>query len=611
LHQKVGEGIEQIYQDRIEEFYEELAWHYSQSGDFPKAIDYLFKAGNKAKMMHANQEAIFHFERALEFIQAQPADKRRLPLEMMIREALGDVLFTTGAHHEAEVQLNHALNLASKQRDVQHLAALTYKLADVTHWQVDFDRAIEIAESGLAALGDQTHSPEAASLLDVITCSYWAKRDLQSARRYANQNAQIIRQIPYFDSIYKIYYSLAFVEMLMGNFQKAIDWLEEMEQICLEHNSEVGLARCYHGLGDSWYGQGDFRQASQWLEKSLTYCERIGDAHLLLEGHLELAHHLILLDEDPGQIEAHIQRGMEIAEQMAGTSKVASAPESCGILADAYSQKGDVERALLYFRRAIEFGPTDSHLSYLLCRLEQLYVQQDNYEKFLAFCRRTKQLPAFQSQTSLRYWHLQSGRPSADYSQLAWRDPFESPSLREEWRWIDSQGKSSYGFVQQGGLELQTPAGHDLLPTDPNAPRLLRRISDDFAVETTLVDIVEEDSRTGGLLLWASEEEYISFGRKSYRIGGVGVKEVRLDASRGTVGRGWLPGCQLYLRFERRGRSVSALCSNDGKEWRSCGETSFLADDPVWVGLYVACPANLPASVVRFKEFKLFQRESG
>ncbi|MFQ6041924.1 MAG: AAA family ATPase, partial [Candidatus Poribacteria bacterium] len=611
LHKKVGDGIERLYQDRIEEFYEELAWHYSESKYPPKAIDYLLKAGEKSKRMDANQEAIRYFEKALDFIREQPAGEIRVSLEITARELLGDLLFTIGEHRDAEVQLNQALSLISKEQDARHIATLTWKLADIIHWQGRFDQAIEIAESGLTALGEQIHTPEAANLLEVISRSYWAKEDWESARRYADQNAQIIRQIPYFDAIYKIYYSFAWLEMGVDNFPAAIAWLEELEQVCLANDNQVGLARCYHGMGDFYRSQEDFHQASQWLEKSLSYCERIGDAHLLLEGHLELAYLLILLDESPNHIDEHIQRGMEIANQMASASQVvASASGCCEMLGDAYLEKGYIEQAILYFRRAIEFGPLPSALVRLLRKLEPLYAQQGQHKEFFDFCQQMQREMTSQSQTSLRYWHLKEGSPATDYSQSIWWDSFEGQPLREEWRWIDPCGKSSYDFVQPGMLELRTPAGHDLSPTNPNAPRLLRQVSGDFAVETKLVGITKAVRQIGGLLLWASEETYLSFGKSISDI-----NEMRLeDCQQGhqeIIGRGWLPGCELYLRLERRGKSVSVLCSNDGKQWKSCGGTSFPVDNPVWIGIYVACPARLSNSVMNFKDFKLFQRSEG
>ncbi len=613
MHQLVGEGIEEIYGDRIEEFYEELAWHYSQCNYSSKAIEYLLKAGNKAKAMYANQEAIGYFGNALEFIQAQPASDEQLSLEIAAREALGDVLFTTGVHHGAEAQFQKALDLASEHQDEQRLAHLTHKLADSIHWQDKFDQAIEVAEPGLALLGDQVCSSEAANLLEVIVRSCWAKNDWESARLYADRLTRVIHQVPYFDSIYKIYYSLFYCRMMAGELQAANEWLKEMEHVCLEHSNESGLARCYHGMGELYAYQRDLEQASRCMEKSLVFCERTGEAHFLLEGHLELASYLVLLDRDTSVIEEHIQKGMEVADRMAGMSQVASASSMCGAVGNAYLQKGNPQKAMYFFRRAIEFGgETDVLLAHLLHKLEQLYAQQDQHEEFFAFCQQAREKANSGAQILLRYWHLKPSTLAPDHYQLAWRDPFQGPSLLEEWDWIDPESKSSYNFSQGGVLEIQTPAGRDFFSQDLNAPRLLRRVSGDFAIETSLVDITEEEHQNGGLLLWASEEMYLSFEKRL-----TGINEVRLRICRENqyeiIGRGWLEGRRLYLRLERTGSLVSALCSNDGKQWYICGEVSFPVNDPVWVGLCTACPggSNSSASILRFHEFELFQRKAG
>ena len=66
FHGRVGEGIEALYQEQIEEYYERLAYHYSRSDNKEKAIEYLVKAGQKAARRYANQEALNHFQQALE-----------------------------------------------------------------------------------------------------------------------------------------------------------------------------------------------------------------------------------------------------------------------------------------------------------------------------------------------------------------------------------------------------------------------------------------------------------------------------------------------------------------------------------------------------------------
>jgi predicted ATPase len=48
IHEKIGRTIEEIYPDRLEEFYEMLAYHYSKSDNPEKACQYLKLSGGKA-----------------------------------------------------------------------------------------------------------------------------------------------------------------------------------------------------------------------------------------------------------------------------------------------------------------------------------------------------------------------------------------------------------------------------------------------------------------------------------------------------------------------------------------------------------------------------------
>jgi predicted ATPase len=47
LHQQVAEALEKLYQDNLEAYYEQLAYHYDRSNGVEKAIEYLLKAGER------------------------------------------------------------------------------------------------------------------------------------------------------------------------------------------------------------------------------------------------------------------------------------------------------------------------------------------------------------------------------------------------------------------------------------------------------------------------------------------------------------------------------------------------------------------------------------
>ena len=57
LHEKIGEAIEHVYAERLEEYYELLAYHYRQSDNGAKAVEYLDLASQKAAKAHALEDA--------------------------------------------------------------------------------------------------------------------------------------------------------------------------------------------------------------------------------------------------------------------------------------------------------------------------------------------------------------------------------------------------------------------------------------------------------------------------------------------------------------------------------------------------------------------------
>jgi tetratricopeptide (TPR) repeat protein len=66
IHKRIGQAIEQIYPERLEEFYEMLAYHCYEGEVWLKALEYLEKAGDKFAAAYANQEALDYYAKALE-----------------------------------------------------------------------------------------------------------------------------------------------------------------------------------------------------------------------------------------------------------------------------------------------------------------------------------------------------------------------------------------------------------------------------------------------------------------------------------------------------------------------------------------------------------------
>jgi class 3 adenylate cyclase len=56
IHEKIGHVMEELFQDRLQEFYEALAYHFKQGQSVTKAVEYLMKAGRKSFSRGAIEE---------------------------------------------------------------------------------------------------------------------------------------------------------------------------------------------------------------------------------------------------------------------------------------------------------------------------------------------------------------------------------------------------------------------------------------------------------------------------------------------------------------------------------------------------------------------------
>ncbi len=75
-HRQVAEALERLFPERIDELLGLLAHHWEQAGMADRAVDYLQRAGDQARLAYALDEAVDYYQRALAFLR-QGEDNRR------------------------------------------------------------------------------------------------------------------------------------------------------------------------------------------------------------------------------------------------------------------------------------------------------------------------------------------------------------------------------------------------------------------------------------------------------------------------------------------------------------------------------------------------------
>jgi tetratricopeptide (TPR) repeat protein len=73
IHERIGLVMEQLFKDRLPEFYETLAFHFSQARSLHRAVDYLIKSGEKSLKRYAVEESHQYYQQAYNLLTERPS----------------------------------------------------------------------------------------------------------------------------------------------------------------------------------------------------------------------------------------------------------------------------------------------------------------------------------------------------------------------------------------------------------------------------------------------------------------------------------------------------------------------------------------------------------
>ena len=91
IHERIGLVMEQLFHDRLPEYYETLAYHFQQGQSHLKAVDYLIKSGIKSLKRYSLDEAHKYFQEAYDILSSRPEkslEEKKLIIDLILEWAL-------------------------------------------------------------------------------------------------------------------------------------------------------------------------------------------------------------------------------------------------------------------------------------------------------------------------------------------------------------------------------------------------------------------------------------------------------------------------------------------------------------------------------------------
>jgi predicted ATPase len=281
-HKMIGSYLAETFPGE-EHLAASIAYHHLNGGNEANALPFLVSAGEWAKRLFANKQAVEYYQKALEIVRRQerqggtPAKEKAT-----ILEGLADIWTLIGKQNEALGNYTDLLN--AKGIPFLKRNELLRKIGLVHANTGDNEKALEVlqqAERELNESGDliaKSEQMKAALGKTRITRSRVfkslgrydeAKQEVEGGLRLMGQEGNLKEYAEALNNLGVIYEDLGAYELAAGMYEKSLKAREEL-------GDKKGVAVGYNNLANVYYYLGDYRRTAENSKKSLDIMTEIG-----------------------------------------------------------------------------------------------------------------------------------------------------------------------------------------------------------------------------------------------------------------------------------------------------------------------------------------------
>jgi predicted ATPase/class 3 adenylate cyclase len=238
FHLKVAEAIEELFSDRIDEFLGLLAHHFSASNALEKAGDYLWRAGYKASVDGALEEAI-------EFLTKAKATYAQLENQAMMCRLqiwLGYTYWALGDRKKSLKYLHNALTILETAEESSELAEVLGHISRMHMMASEYDQAIEWGERALELTKRLDMQEMTAHALNNIGSALCGKGDMENGLSKLTESLHIALELDMKAPVTRAYHNRSEQLFAIGRYEEAIADYHAYYKYGLRKNDEFNQA---------------------------------------------------------------------------------------------------------------------------------------------------------------------------------------------------------------------------------------------------------------------------------------------------------------------------------------------------------------------------------
>ncbi|MGW8250477.1 MAG: AAA family ATPase, partial [Anaerolineales bacterium] len=291
----------------------QAAHHFRQGGMVSQAAEYYKLAGEQARALYANREALTHFQNALALGHPEIA---------ALDEAIGDMQTLIG-NYNAAIQSYQAA-MAQQIRNPTETARLDHKLGEVFHRMGEWEQAERYFQACAETLDTGKPTGALSHLYADWSRTLYQYGDANRASQMAERALALAEQCGERSALAQSLNVLGILARRQGHLPDAIHYLERSLSLAVEMAEPTAHIAALNNLSLAYADQGDRPRAIQCARQALDLCMRVGDRHheAALRNNLADLYHA---SGQEAEAMAHLKQAVVIFREI-GSESIAGTP---------------------------------------------------------------------------------------------------------------------------------------------------------------------------------------------------------------------------------------------------------------------------------------------
>lgn len=221
-----------------------------------------------------------------------------------------------------------------------------------------------------------------------LLCFQWYETDLDKALAYSQEAEVLAEKLDYTLGKARIIHNKASIEIMLSNYEKAINLSNQALEIYQAENNKIGESMSLNAIGMTYHYQGDFVKALDYYSRSAVIDETLNNLKDLAVSYNNIGN----IYADQGNYEEAIlyySKSLAIRKKMNNYKGMAGSYNNLGSI---YAEQSNLPLALEYFNKSLSIYDKlndETRTTNLLGNVAYIYQIQGNYEEALVYLNKS------------------------------------------------------------------------------------------------------------------------------------------------------------------------------------------------------------------------------